>query len=254
MKIFFTFFTLLRNYENYYNDLAVKNVSETGIKEECVFNTIPSIDIIQIPSVDRMHGCLEGVGHYSMIPILKHLSQLNPLILGKLNYRMNMFDYGSDRLNKPPSITPETLNKKKLKMTANEMFFIIHLFGIFIGDMVDENDEFWQLYLLLHDIFSINQAKKLPSDIEHVLQVLVKEHNELYLKITAQKLKPKHHFFLHYARIFRYVGSFANISSIRFEVMHKRLKAYCTATMSRKNLLLSLATKFQLSLCYRFIT
>lgn len=41
---------------------------------------------------------------------------------------------------------------------------------------------------------------------------------------------------------------------MRFEAMHKRLKAYCTASMSRKNLLLSLATKCQLALCYRFST
>jgi len=40
---------------------------------------------------------------------------------------------------------------------------------------------------------------------------------------------------------------------MRFEAIHKRLKAYSTALLSRKNLLLSLATKFQFALCYRFI-
>jgi len=75
----------------------------------------------------------------------------------------------------------------------------------------------------------------------------------LYLRIITEKLKPKHHFLLHYAMIFRYMGPFANVSCMRFEAMHKRLKAYCTASMqSRKNFLLSLATKFQLTLCYRF--
>jgi len=206
-----------------------------------------------MPFVDGMHDCLEGVGHYSMIPTLKHFSQLDPLFLEMLNFRMYMFDYGPyDSLNKPSRIIPETLNKKKLKMTASKMILFVRLFGIFIGDVVDENDEFWQLYLLLHDIFSIIQAKKLPSDIGHVLQVLVKDHNKLYLRITTEKLKPKHHFLLHYATIFRYMGPFANVSCMRFEAMHKRLKAYCTASMSRKNLLLSLATKFQLTLCYRF--
>lgn len=54
-----------------------------------------------------------------------------------------MFDYGPyDSLNKPSCITPETLNKNKLKMTANEMILFVRLFGIFFGDIVDEKDEF----------------------------------------------------------------------------------------------------------------
>lgn len=207
-----------------------------------------------MPFVDSMHDCLEGIGHYSMIAILKHFFRLDPLFLEMLNNRMYMFDYGSyDGLNKPPCITPEILDKNKLKMTASEMILFVRLFGIFIGDVIDENDEFWQLYLLLHDIFNIIQAKKLPSDIGDVLQVLVKENNELYLKISRERLKPKHHFLLHYSMIFNYLGPFANVSCMRFEAMHKRLKAYCTASLSRKNLLLSLATKFQLTLSYRFI-
>ncbi|XP_011858483.1 PREDICTED: uncharacterized protein LOC105556038 [Vollenhovia emeryi] len=247
--------TLLRTSESYQNDLSAENASLTGIKEECIFNVVPSIDIIEMPFVDGMHDCLEGIGHYSMIPILKHFSQLDPLFIETLNCRINMFDYGPyDSLNKPRCITLEMLEKSKLKMTANEMSVLVRLFGIFIGDLVHENDEFWQLYLLLHDIFSIIQAKRLPSDIKYVLQILTKEHNELYLRITGEKLKPKHHFLLHYARIFNYMGPFANVSCMRFEAMHKRLKAYCTATESRKNLLLSLAIKFQLSLCYRFTT
>lgn len=245
---------LLRSSENYYNDLALENPRLTGIKEECIFNKIPSVDIIEMPFVDSMHDCLEGVGHYSILPILKHFFQLDPLFLEMLNYRMYMFDYGShDGLNKPPCITPEILNKNKLKMTASEMILFVRLFGIFVGDVIDENDEFWQLYLLLHDIFNIIQAKKLPSNIGDIFQVLIKEHNELYLRITGERLKPKHHFLLHYSMIFNYLGPFANVSCMRFEAMHKRLKAYCTASMSRKNLLLSLATKFQLALCYRFI-
>lgn len=245
---------LLRSSESYYNDLALENSKLTGLKEQCIFNNIPSVNIIEMPFVDSMHDCLEGVGHYSMIVILRHFFQLDPLFLQILNYRMYMFDYGSDNgINKPPCITPEILGKSKLKMTASEMMLFVRLFGIFVGDIADENDEFWQLYLLLYDIFSIIQTKRLPSDIGNVLQVLIKEHNELYLKISGERLKPKHHFLLHYPTIFKYLGPFANVSCMRFEAMHKRLKAYCTATMSRKNLLLSLATKFQLALCYRFI-
>ena len=56
-------------------------------------------------------------------------------------------------LNKPLNITSEMLCKSKLKMIASEMILLVRLFGIFTGDLVDKQDEFWQLYLLLHDIF-----------------------------------------------------------------------------------------------------
>lgn len=85
---------------------------------------------------------------------------MDPLFLEMLNHRMYMFDYGfHDGLNKPPCITPEMLKKNKLKMTASEMLLFVRLFGIFVGDVIDENNEFWQLFLLLHDIFDIIQAK-----------------------------------------------------------------------------------------------
>lgn len=42
--------------------------------------------------------------------------------------------------------------------------------------------------------FYIGQAKRLLSNIGDVLQVVIKVHNELYLKISGERLKPKHHF------------------------------------------------------------
>ena len=49
--------------------------------QNSIFNVVPSINFIEMLFVDGMHDCLEGVGHYSMILILKHLSQLNLLFL-----------------------------------------------------------------------------------------------------------------------------------------------------------------------------
>ncbi|XP_011859686.1 PREDICTED: uncharacterized protein LOC105557127, partial [Vollenhovia emeryi] len=44
--------TLLRSSESYYNDLALQNPKLSGIKEECIFNNIPSVNIIEMPFVD----------------------------------------------------------------------------------------------------------------------------------------------------------------------------------------------------------
>ena len=48
-----------------------------------------------------------------------------------------MFDYGNvDSRKKPPCITPEHLQKSKLKMTAAEITCFVNYFGLFVGDLV----------------------------------------------------------------------------------------------------------------------
>jgi len=76
---------------------------------------------------------------------------------------MYTFDYGIDGDNKPPSITLNRLSTKKLKLTGSEMFTFVKLFGVFVGDLVEEEDEFWQLYLLLHDIVMLSCSTELPE-------------------------------------------------------------------------------------------
>lgn len=247
--------TYLRNPINYAADVASNDFKKTGIKEEFVFKDVQSLghDISNAYGVDCMHDGPEGIAHYTMIPILKHLLDLDPLALETLNCRMYMFDYGHDVNNKPPSVTRENLNKKKLKMTASEMTAFVRYFGLFVGDMVSEDDEYWHMYLHLYDIFDIFQSKNLTRDIVHILQNLVSEHNQLYMKLTGEPLKPKHHFLLHYPRLFLKNGPFASISSMRNEGKHKELKSYTNTCMSRRNLLYSLAVKRQIARCYRFI-
>lgn len=247
--------TYLRDSVNYATDVALNDFRKTGIKEEFVFKDVKSLgyDIPNAFAVDCMHDGPEGIAHYTMIPILKHLLELDPLSLETLNSRMYMFDYGQDANNKPPSVTRENLDKKKLKMTASETTVFVRYFGLLVGDMVPEDDEYWNMYLHLYDIFDIFQSRHLTLDIVPILQNLVSEHNQLYMKLTGESLKPKHHFLIHYPRLFRINGPFAPISSMRNEGKHKELKSYTNVCMSRRNILYSLAVKRQISHCYRFI-
>lgn len=138
-------------------------------------------------------------------------------------------------------------------MTASEMTIFVRYFGLFVGNMVSENDPYWHMYLHLYDIFDIFQSRHLASDIVPILQNIVSEHNQLYMKLTGESLKPKHHFLLHYPRLFLKNGPFASISSMRNEGKHKELKSYTNVCMSRRNILYSLAVKRQIAHCYRYI-
>ncbi|RVE41093.1 hypothetical protein evm_014258 [Chilo suppressalis] len=247
----------LRDSVNYANDVTLNDFRKAGIKEEFVFKEVKSLrfDIPNAFAVDCMHDGPEGVAHYTMIPILNHLLDLDPLSLETLKCRMYMFDYDQDVNNRPPSVTRENLNKKKLKMTASEMTVFVRYFGLFVGDMISEDDEYWHMYLHLHDMFNIFQCVffNLTVDIVPILQNIVSEYNYLNMKLTGEPLKPKHHFLLHYPRLFLINGPFAPISSMRNEGKHKELKSYTNVCMSRRNVLCSLAVKRQIAHCYRFI-
>ena len=94
------------------------------------------------------------------------------------------------------------------------------------------------------DILLLPQCNDSKLDeLEH----LIEKHNELYQNLFGDTLKPKHHNLIHYPRIIRYSGLPKFYWSFLFEAKHQELKSYSRVTSSRKNILLSIATKFQVA-------
>lgn len=83
-----------RNYklrDNETHNLHVKqcNISKIGVKELCIFDSVPGYDLFQNMSVDVQHDFLEGIIPYDSALLLNHfiniekkftLTQLNILI------------------------------------------------------------------------------------------------------------------------------------------------------------------------------
>lgn len=245
---------ILRTRESYDADLAVANSSLSGIKEECVFNAITSFHVTDNAYVDIMHDILEGIAHYDMIPIINHFIQNGDFTLSGLNYSLQMFDYGPSIQNKPPCIADDFATKSKLKMTASEMLGFCKLFGVIIGHKVKSyNDPFWKLYLLLKEIIEFIFSKSVSQESASAFKILVEEHHNQYMKCSKQHLKPKHHNLIHYARVMMQCGPLVSLSVIRLEGFHKTLKKISNVVMSRKNIALSIATRYQFIFCYRLM-
>lgn len=71
----------------------------------------------------------------------------------------------------------------------------------------------------------------------------------MYIKLVG-KLKPKMHFLLHYPRIMLLFGPVIHFSAMKYERKNKELKEIAVGTSSNLNLLLTVAIKHQLKLCY----
>jgi hypothetical protein len=247
--------SLLRTPENYAADVLRNDSSSTGIKEECIFNDLPSFCAPTDIAVDEFHDLTEGVAHYTMVPVLRHFDSINAMFLNTLNGRLYSFNYGIDNDNRPPLINRDKLySKEKLKMTGAEMHLFVRIFGVLVYDMVPESDEFYKLYLLLNDITSIVHAKGLPKETSKVLSSKVKDHNQMYIELTKETLKPKHHILIHYARLLEKFASFGNLSTVRHEAKHHLLRLTASTCMSRVNLSRTVAIKQQLAFCFRVVS
>jgi len=121
-----------------------------------------------------------------------------------------------------------------------------------IGDRVQHGNEAWELLLTLLDIieflFKSNYKKK---ELE-TLRSLVQKHRTIYDKLFG-KLKPKHHFMVHYATPIEKYGCLRYLWCMRFEAKHKDSKIYFHNVNSRFNPPHILAIKCQIKFA-KFLT
>lgn len=246
----------LRNESNYDEDIAINNLTVTGIKEKCVFNKLKSFHVTQNFAVDIMHDILEGVCKYDIGAMLKKMIfDLNYFTIETLNNRIESFNYGTiDIRNRPPLVSSALIKNSIIKMSASEMLCFTKYLGLIIGDLVPLNSEIWNLYINLRQIIGILLDKSFKYDDLNLCSTLITEHHELYMKLFNTNLKPKFHHMVHYPMIINKCGPLSLIWSMRFESKHKQLKDTAKSITSRKNACYTLALKHQLNLAYRILS
>ena len=77
--------------------------------------------------------------------------------------------------------------------------------------------------------------------------MLIKEHHSLYIELFGD-LKAKFHFMVHYERIIIKNGPVVKFSSMRPESKHTVLKMILSQSSCHKNILKSIAIRYELSL------
>ena len=245
--------SLLRDELFYNDDVALENPTLTGIKKSCILNALPSFHITSNYSVDLFHDIAEGCCHYVMLHVLGHCVP-KYFSVEDLNNRIRLFDYGKCESNRIPLLSHDFISKTKLKMTGSETTLFVKLFGLLIGDRVPQADPYWRLYLKLRDLMDSCFCRVIYSNSSIKLRVLVEEFNKMYVSVTKDTLKAKFHNLVHYATILDESGPLELASTKRYESKHRTLLIPAHATMSRKQITLTVAIKHQLNMCYRFMS
>lgn len=142
----------LQNINTYNYDIKINNMSLTGIKEIFVFNEISYFYVAENYSVDIMHDLLEGVYKYNIELMLnKMIFNIHYFTVKILNDRIQSFNYVSiDIRSRRSLISVDSIKSTcSLKMSASLILCIMRYLSIIIGDLVPENSELWQIYIIL---------------------------------------------------------------------------------------------------------
>lgn len=197
---------------------------------------------------DLLHDVFEGILKYDICHIILCFIKNKTFDLELLNIRKENFQYGeTENGNKSPPIQIHHLKKFRLKMSAREMLTFAHFFPLMIGDMVERGNDVWKFVINLIEMLDLLLLSEYTNLDLINLQSRISYHNQKYVELFSDTLKPKHHFLIHYSRIVKHSGPLTYLWTFNFESKHRELKTYTKNITSRKNIVLSLAIKFAMS-------
>lgn len=240
--------TLWRNRENYAADVAKNCKTDTGIVEECAWNSVPTYHCCESTGFDIMHDCLLGACVKDLELLITHYMRQKFFDLDALNTLIKFFDYGPiDKDNKPPLMTIDD-GKIKISVSAAESLTLTKYFGLIVGHLIPKDDEHWKLYLLLRQILDILLSPFIPLEHLKLLESYITEHHETYLDLSETKrLTNKMHHMIHYPTLIEHFGPPIHFWSMRYEAYHRFPKSIATSISTRRNLTFSLAKRAQLA-------
>ena len=228
---------LLRNRTNYIVDVEKNDVSSTGIKSECPLNHLKDFHVTENIVFDLMHDMMEGVCKYAMLEILSYfVNEVKFFDLATLNLRIDNVPFNRFSLNKPPVLKSNIFLKEDIPLSAAEMKNFVLIFSVAVGDFVPDDDPVWNFYIVHKRLLNLLLLKEITEDLANYIDLLIAEHNHLYVTLFKKTLKPKFHNLLHYKSVLLKAGPMSNFWCMRFESYNRRIKEYTNVIKSRVNL------------------
>ena len=157
---------------------------------------------------------------------------------------------GSDAANKPSELST---NADKLSGHAVQNWCFLRLLPLIIGDRIKDaaENQVWSLCLNLRNIVNLICSPKIDIAQVAELRVAIEEYIQDRCKLFPQdKLRPKHHYLVHYPELILQFGPLIRLWTLRFESKHTYFKQCARKLHNFKNLCSTLATRHQLLQAY----
>ena len=172
-----------------------------GINRESELDKIPHFSVANNLPHDIMHDLFEGVVPLEIKLLLLNLINNKYFTISEFNARLRQFDFGYTEICDKPSELDDNFIKKpeqKIRQSASQMWLLAITLPLLIGDLIPEDSEVWDLYLLLLRICSIAVSWEIDLDTIAYMRVLIEEHHTKFKLIYSDKpFTPKMHYMVH---------------------------------------------------------
>ncbi|KAJ8039915.1 hypothetical protein HOLleu_14068 [Holothuria leucospilota] len=227
----------------------------SGVRRPCPLNVLRSFHCVTNYNMDIMHDMLEGVCPYEIKLVLHQLILIDRFItLNELNQRLKSFHYSFiDRKNKPSAVLPERLRNitdHKLGQKASQMWCLIRMLPLLIGDRIPHDNVYYKLVLLLLQCMDIIYAPVVAVSHTVYLKHLICDHHNHFASIFPQnRMINKQHHMVHYPNCIRMCGPLTSMQCLKYEMKHAFSKKLATINCNFKNICKSAACKHQIWQC-----
>lgn len=243
---------ILRTKSDYYRDVENAEKSHSivnGVKSSCILNELEHFNTIDAPTADIMHDVLEGTGPWDLKIFFCYLTKNKILTESQIIDKIAAFNFG--QLNSTSLPNSVAFDKTGIGLKAAQSWCLIRHTPLIFKSIFESNDNkelkhICQLIVLLNQIMNIIFAPKITDEMIEKLIDLIREHHQLYLRVSpSKKLKPKHRFMIHYARIIRKMGPLILLWCMRFEGKHLPFKKLAQCTQNFVNICKTFAFRHQ---------
>ena len=240
------------SYDNDAKEAEEKICLVNGVKSNSPFNAIPSFHVAT-PALPPCiaHDLYEGVVAYDLMQFFKYFCNEKQWITkDKLNHCIVNFNYKSyDALDKPVKINFKT---DKLSGHAIENLVLLRNVNLILVPIIgDYDDEVWKLLLTLREIVAYVSAPAITLAQVSCLKHLILDYLSGIKKcFPDHKLKPKHHYMMHYPELIEAFGPLSKCSTLRMENKHQFFKKSINRSCNFKNITKFSAYKHSLLQAY----
>ena len=221
---------------------------EYGINRQAALEKIPGFSVTLCLPHDVMHDLLEGVIPHEMKLLLQHcLISKRYFELLTFNQRLTAFDFGYTEVGDKPARVENNCN---MRQSASQMWLLMRIFPLLVGDLIPREDSHWQCFLKLMCICDIATAPSISTDTVAYLELLIEEHHSEFCNLYGNDLIiPKMHFMVHYPRQMLQFGPLVHAWTMRYEAKLRVIKR-ATRMSNFKNVCQSAVKRHQHLLSY----
>ena len=226
-----------------------------GINGLSILSDIPGFDVTKCILHDPMHVILEGVGKAELQKMLNvFVFQKKYFTISLLNRRVQKYTYTDTELrDKPVIIDRKALEPKSVfPQTAAAMKNLLMNLPFIVSDLVPEDDEYWQNFILLLRILALSLSPVISVNTPDVLEFLIAKHNKNFVLLYSEdSFTPKFHYLVHFSHQMRLFGPLRNQWCMRFESKNGFFKLH--KWLNYRNLPKSLSFHHQRWMCMQMI-